>query len=619
MNIPGLKAEGTRWDLSELYTGPEDPRIEADLSEARRRAEVFAQTYRGKLANGQLDGLALARALAEYEALSELEHCPPFYASLLFAADTQNSQAQQLAQHTREAATEIGNLLVFFSLELIALDDQQVLALLAVPEMAQYRHYLETLRRFKPHTLREKEEQILNQKQLTGSGAFEQLYQELTGSLRFPLAVDGEERELTDSEVMALLRHPDRDLRERAFTTFLTTHAGHSLVLTSVFNNILLDHKIDCELRQYDDVVMPTHLANEIAPQTVEAMMQAVERHYPLAQEYFRLKARLLGLEKLKNTDLYAPIEAEAEQIPFAQARELILTAFGRFSEQFAAIAYDFFSKRWIDAEVRAGKRGGAFCAAWSPRHHPYVLCSYNGTGRDVSTIAHELGHGIHYSLARRQNLFNYDAPLVLAETASVFAEIVLTRHLLSQTKNPEARRALLCELLEEIYGTVFRQTALTRFEMAAHQRRRAGQLTADDIGVLWLQEQEKLFGTSVELIPAYRWGWTYISHFIHSRFYCYSYSFGELLTLALFQRYLDEGEAFVPGYMALLESGGSQRPEQALAHLAVDINQPEFWQRGFHVIEGFLAELPNTLRRSRKVVSCQFPVVKMYLLRTDN
>jgi oligoendopeptidase F len=274
----------------------------------------------------------------------------------------------------------------------------------------------------------------------------------------------------------------------------------------------------------------------------------------------------------------------------------LILTAFGRFSEQFAAIAFDFFSKRWIDAEVRGGKRGGAFCAALSPRHHPYVLCSYNGTGRDVSTVAHELGHGIHYSLARRQNLFNYDAPLVLAETASVFAEIVLTRHLLSQTQSPAARRALLCDLLEEIYGTVFRQTALTRFEMAAHQRRRAGQLTAEDIGALWLQEQEKLFGSSVELIPAYRWGWTYISHFIHSRFYCYSYSFGELLTLALFQRYLDEGDAFVPGYMALLESGGSQRPEHALAQLGVDINQPEFWDRGFRVIEGFLTDLRQTL-----------------------
>jgi oligoendopeptidase F len=476
------------------------------------------------------------------------------------------------------------------------LNEEQLPALLAAPEMAEYRHYLEMLRRFKPHTLSEKEEQLLNQKHLTGSSAFEQLYQELTGSLRFKLTIDEEEHELTDGEVMALLRHPDRDLRERAFTTFLQTHANHSLVLTSVFNNILLDHKIDCELRHYDDVVMPTHLANEIAPQTVEAMMQTVEHHYPLAQEYFRLKARLLGVEKLKNTDLYAPIEAEAEKIPFAQARELIVTAFGRFSEPFAAIASDFFSQRWIDAEVRSGKRGGAFCAAFSPRHHPYVLCSYNGTSRDVSTVAHELGHGIHYSLSRRQNLFNYDAPLVLAETASVFAEIVLTRHLLSQTKNSAARRALLCDLLEEIYGTVFRQTALTRFEMVAHQQRRAGQLTAEDIGVLWLQEQEKLFGSSVEMISAYRWGWTYISHFIHSRFYCYSYSFGELLTLALFQRYLDEGAAFVPGYISLLESGGSQRPERALAHLGIDINQPEFWDQGFRVIEGFLDELQATL-----------------------
>jgi oligoendopeptidase F len=596
MDTHGLKAEGVRWDLSELYQGPDDPRIEADLAEARRLAETFAQTYRGKIASGELDGPALARALAEYEALSEIEHRPSFYASLLFAADTQDSKAQQLVQRTREVSTETANLLVFFALELIALDEQQFARLLAAPEIAEYRHYLEAMRRFKPHTLSEKEEQILNQKHLTGSLAFEQLYEELTGSLRFKLRIDDEERELTDGEVMALLRHPDRDLRERALTTFLETHAHHSLVLTAIFNTLLLDHKVDCELRHYDDIVLPTHLANEIAPATVEAMMQAVERHYPLAQEYFRLKARLLGLDTLKNTDLYAPIAAEAEEIPFTQAQALILTAFGRFSEQFAALAADFFTKRWIDAEVRPGKRGGAFCAAYSPRHHPYVLCSYTGTSRDVSAVAHELGHGIHYSLSRCQKLVNYDAPLVLAETASVFAELMLTRHLLAEAKSSAARRVLLCDTLEEIYGTVFRQTALTRFEIAAHHKRRAGQLSAEDIGALWWQEQEKLFGTSVEMIPAYRWGWTYISHFIHSRFYCYSYSFGELLTLALFQRYVDEGAAFVPGYMRLLESGGSQRPDRALAQLGIDINQPEFWDRGFQVIKEFLNDLRQSL-----------------------
>ena len=592
----GLKGEGVCWDLNGLYANPADAQLEADLADARRRAEVFAETYRGKIENGQIDGSTLAGAFSEYEAIAEQQQRPAFYASLLFAADTQNEQAQQLVQHTRETATRIENILVFFSLELIALTDEQVARLLETPQLQDYQHHLEVIRRFKPHTLSEKEEQLLNHKNLSGKQAFVKLYDELSGSLRFSLNVDGAEQILTDGEIMALLRSADSDMRERALTTFLETYAQHALVLTAIFNNLLLDHKIECEQRQYDDVTIPTHLSNEIAPQTVEAMMQAVERHYPLAQEYFQLKAELLGVERLKNTDLYAPIETAGEEISFDEAQDLILTAFGKFNEHFAALAGEFFQKRWIDAEVRAGKRGGAFCAALSPQHHPYVLCSYNGTGRDVSTVAHELGHGIHYMLARRQKLLHYDAPLVLAETASVFAEIVLTRHLLDKADNQDARRALLCEVLEEMYGTVFRQTALTRFEMAAHAKRQEGQLSADDICDVWMVEQEKLFGESVELLPVYRWGWSYIPHFIHSRFYCYSYPFGELLTLALYQRYLDQGEDFVPGYIQLLESGGSQRPEHALAEIGIDINQPKFWDRGFQVIQGFLTDLQATL-----------------------
>ncbi len=592
----GLKAEGVCWDLGGLYASPDDARLEADLAEARRLAEVFAQTYRGRIESGQVDGPALAQALAEYEAIAELQHRPAFYASLLFAANTQNQPVQQLVQHTRETATSIENLLVFFSLELIALTDEQLAHLLTTPELQDYQHHLEVVRRFKPHTLSEKEEQLLNHKNLSGKQAFVQLYDQLSGSLRFPLTRDGEEYILTDGEIMALLRQPDSDLRERALATFLETYAQHSLVLTSIFNNLLLDHKIECEQRQYAEVTLPTHLSNEIAPPTVEAMLQAVERHYPLAQEYFRLKAELLGVERLKNTDLYAPLETVAEEISFADAQDLILTAFGKFNEQFAALAGEFFQQRWIDAEVRAGKRGGAFCAALSPDHHPYVLCSYTGTGRAVSTLAHELGHGIHYLLARRQKFLHYDAPLVLAETASVFAEIVLTRHLLDKAEQPDTRRALLCEVLEEIYGTVFRQTALTRFEMAAHAKRQDRSLSADDICDLWMAEQGKLFGESVELLPVYRWGWSYIPHFIHSRFYCYSYPFGELLTLALYQRYLDQGEDFVPGYLHVLESGGSQRPEHVLAHIGIDINQPEFWDRSFQVIQGFLTDLRATL-----------------------
>lgn len=596
METDGLTAAGVCWALDDLYASPDDPRLEADVTKAKQQAEAFAAAYRGKIASAQLDGPGLAAALAEYEALTALESRPSFYAALLFAADTQNQAAQQLVQRTREAATETSNLSLFFTLELIALDDQQLAALLATPALAEYQHYIEAVRRFKPYILSEKEEQLLNQKKLSGQSAFVQLFGELSGSLRFKVLVDGEERELSDGEVMALLRHPDATVRERALTVFLETYASHGLVLSSIFNTILLDHKIDCEIRKYADVVLPTHLANEIAPATVEAMLQAVERHYPVAQEYFRLKARLLGLERLKNTDVYAPIATTPESISFAQAQDLILTAFGRFNAQFAAIASDFFQKRWIDAEVRAGKRGGAFCAALSPEHHPYILCSYTGTGRDVATIAHELGHGIHYSLARCQKLLNYDAPLVLAETASVFAEIVLTRHLLAEATDRATRRAILCDVLQDMYGTVFRQTALTRFEIAAHAKRQQGMLSPDDIGDLWWNEQAQLFGDSVEMLPISRWGWSYIPHFIHSRFYCYSYSFGELLTLALFQRYLDEGEAFIPTYLQLLESGGSQRPEHVLGQLGIDINQPEFWDRGFQVMNGFLADLQETL-----------------------
>ena len=590
MTVSALRAEGIRWDLGELYRDPGDPRIDRDLDEARRWAQQFAESHRGKVAT--LPGDTLARVLSEYEDLSELLYRPAFFANLLFSADTQSIKAQQLVQRTREVATQTANTLIFFELELIALDEGRMAAVMSAPEMAVYAHYFEVLRRFKSHTLSEKEEQILNQKNLTGRSAFEQLYDELCGSLRFNLTVDGVDRELTDSEVMALLRDPNRELREHALSVFLETHGKQALVITSVFNNAFLDHRLDCDLRHYDSVVMPTHLSNDIAPETVEAMMQAVERHYGLAQEYFRLKARLLGVDKLKTSDIYAPVAAETEKIPFDEARSLVLTAFASFSPRFGELAQEFFDKHWIDAEVRVGKRGGAFCAALSPNHHPYVLSSFTGTGRDVSTIAHELGHGIHYQLSRGQRWVNFHAPLVLAETASVFAEIILTRQLLSGSRDAAVRRSLLCDLLDDIYGTVFRQTALTRFEMAAHEKRRAGQLSTDDLSTLWLDEQAKLFGQSVEMIPAYRFGWTYISHFIHSRFYCYSYSFGELLTLALFQRYLDEGEAFVPGYIRLLEGGGSQRPDRALARLGIDINQPEFWDRGFRVIGGFLDDL---------------------------
>jgi oligoendopeptidase F len=578
------------WDLSSLYTGPDDPHLEADQAAARRAAEAFAACHRGQVA--ALDPGALADAITAYEELDLAARRPGFYAHLLFAADTRDDAARRLVDRTREAAVAIANVLTFFELELKALPDDAFARLLADPVLAERRHWLGLVRRRRPYALSEPEERILNQKNLTGRGALVQLFDELSGGLRFRV----DDRELTGEEALALLHAPDRALRERAYTTFLDGYAAHGVVWTNVLNGLMQDHRLECELRRVPDPVLPTHLDNEVRPETVDAMMTATERHYDLARRYFRLKARLLGLPRLKNTDLYAPVADSAPRVPFEEARALVLEAFRGLSPELAALAEDFFVQRWIDAAVRPGKRLGAFCASLGPRTNPWILLSYTETPRDVATLAHELGHGVHDRLASRQRPLDHLPPLVLAETASVFGEMALTRALLDREPRREVRRALLCAKIEDTIATVFRQNVLTRFEMAAHARRGGGPLTADELGALWWAENAKLYGDAVEMIPAYRWGWSYIPHFVHSRFYCYAYVFGELLVLALYQRYREQGAAFVPQYLALLAAGGSEPPDVLVGRLGFAIDDAAFWDRGFAVLHDLLAELETTL-----------------------
>lgn len=574
------------WDLSPLYRSPDDPRIEADLAAARAAAAAFAERYRGRVVT--LDAAALGDAITAYEALDEQARRPGFYAHLLFAADTQDDAARRLVDHTREAALGIANTLTFFELELKAIADDAFGRLANDVTLARRRHWLGLVRRRRPFTLSEPEERVVNQKNLTGRGALVQLFDELSGSLRFRL----DDRELTGEEILSLLYEPDRALRERAYTTFLETYAHHGVVWTSVLNGLMQDHRLECDLRRFPDPVLPTHLDNEVRPETVDAMMEATERHYELARRYFRLKAKLLGLPKLRNTDLYAPLDDTPTRVPFEEARTIVLDAFTAFAPEFGALARDFFERRWIDAAVRPGKRLGAFCASLGPDTNPWVLLSYTETSRDVATLAHELGHGIHDRLAARQRSLDYLPPLTLAETASVFGEMAVTRALLDREPRPEVRRALLCAKIEDTIATVFRQNVLTRFEMAAHARRAGGPLTADELGDLWWRENAKLYGDAVEMVPAYRWGWSYIPHFVHSRFYCYSYVFGELLVMALYQRHRDEGAAFVPRYLELLAAGGSEAPDVLLGRLGFAIDDAAFWDRGFAVVRDLLAEL---------------------------
>lgn len=585
--------QNLKWDLSDLYQGPDDPRFFQDLERSRARAGEFQATYKGTSITN-LNSPAFLRALKEYESIQEDGLKPFLYASLLFAEDTQNDRYKALMQGAKEQWSELENRLLFFRLALVGLPEEHLQTLLTYEPLKAYEHSLQFLRRFREFTRGEKEEEIINLKNMTGRSAFMTLFDEFTGSFSFRFTVEGEEKEMTGSEMLSLLYSPDRELRKRAFGSFLSHHEKNGLVLTAIFNALILDHRVEDGLRGYQGPMHRTHLENEIPQETVDLMMEITENHYRLAQEYFEIKAGLLGLPKLKNTDLYAPLPGIVKKIDFDQTKALLLKSFQGFHPQFGKIAREILEKRWIDVPVRKGKYGGAFCAGLTPALHPYLLINFTGTLRDALTLAHEMGHAIHFYLARKQNFLNFDPPLPLAETASVFGEMVMTRSLLQEEKDLAARQALLCTEIEDIIATVFRQNVLTRFEKEAHDRRRDHLLTSQEIGDLWWQANARLFGESVEMIPEYHWGWSYISHFIHSRFYCYSYIFGELVVLALFEKYQEEGDSFLPCLIDLLESGGSGRPDHLFKQVGMDVNRADFWEKGFQVIRGLIDELKN-------------------------
>jgi oligoendopeptidase F len=534
----------------------------------------------------------LLLALQEYENLNELLACPQLYAHLLFAADSADDDIKRLSQRAAEFGNLQGRELLFFDLELIALADEQFNSLAASPLLATYRHHLESLRRFRPHILTEREESLLAQKSLTGVGAFSRLFDELSASLRFTMELEGEEREFTGEELLALLHHPDGAVRERAFSLFLDRHAEQGIIYGAVFNNAALDHSQELELRSYGHPMEPTNLGNELPAETVARLMAVSEENYPLARDYFRLKARLLGMERLKNSDVYAPLAESDRRFTFDEARELVVAAYRSFDPEFGDLAAGFFADRRIDVLPRPGKSGGAFCMGMTPRLNPYLLLNFTGTLRDVSTLAHELGHGIHYLLAQGQTMVNYHPCLPLAETASVFGEICLTRLLLEREEDRLLKRSLLCAKIEDIIATTFRQNVLTRFEERMHRERAEGLLTTERLGQLWWEENSRLYGDDVQMIPSYRWGWAYISHFIHARFYCYSYTFAELLVLALYQRYRTEGAPFIPVYRQILASGGSLSPADTVRPAGIDLSDPHLWQQGYDLLAGLITEL---------------------------
>jgi oligoendopeptidase F len=579
-----LLATNVAWDLEPLLEGRGRPGVDELLDDAERGAEEL-EAYRGRL--GELDAPGLATMMRELGAIHEAAGRAGSYASLAFAIDTTDPGRGALLQHVEERTTAISNRLLFVELEWAEVDDAQAEALLVDPALDFCAHHLRSARRYRPHLLSEPEERVLADKAVTGRGAWARLFSELTSTIEVDL--DGQAAALEQG--LSRLQSPDADERRRVARAVTEALAPGLRTRAYVFNTLLADKATDDRLRHFDGWLASMNLANEASDESVQALVDAVRRRYDIPQRWYRLKAKLLGVDVLHDYDRMAPVAAAEVEFGWDEGRALVLDAYRSFSPDLADVVKRFFDEHWIDAPVRTGKRPGAFCAYTVPSHHPYLLLNWTATRRDVLTLAHELGHGVHAYLARDQGIFHQTTPLTLAETASVFGETVTFGLLLEQTDDPDQRLALLAENLEGQIATVFRQTAMNRFEDHVHnERRNAGELSVDRFGELWAETQAEMLGDSVELTDGYRTWWSYIPHFIGTPGYVYAYAYGQLLALSVYAQYEERGAEFVPSYLELLSRGGSQPPEELGKVVGVDLADPEFWDGGLDIIEQRMA-----------------------------
>jgi len=577
-----MDVEEVAWDLDPLVGGDGPEGADRLLAEADERAARFADAHAGRIA--ELDGPGLAAAMAELEAIVDLLGRAGSYAMLRFAVDTADPANGALLARVQEKGTAVETKLVFFELEWAALDDARADELLAADGLETTRHHLRTLRRYRPHLLSEPEERLMTEKALTGRDAWTRLFSELTSAIRVELP-DAEEPAPLDVALSRLVS-PDRELRRTTAEAVTTALEPGLRTRAYVFNTLLLDKTVDDRLRSYPTWIASRNLANEASDESVEAMLEAIRANYDLPQRWYRLKAELLGVHRLADYDRMASIADEEVSVDWPNAAELVLTSFHEFSPVLGGLAERFFDERWIDAPVRPNKRGGAFCAYTTPSVHPYVMLNYTSRRRDVLVLAHELGHGLHAALAMPRGPLEQHTPLTVSETASVFGETLVFRRLLDAADTPRSRLALLAENIEGSIATVFRQTAMNRFEELVHTARRSeGELSVDRLGELWEQSQAEMLGDAVEITDGYRLWWSYVPHFIGTPGYVYAYAYGQLLALSVYRRYLEEGEDFVPRYLELLAAGGSRSPEELAAIAGLDLEDPSFWAQGLELV----------------------------------
>jgi oligoendopeptidase F len=578
------------WDLSDLYPGRDSEALHRDLTDLTENAETFRATFKGRLA--ELSGAELGDAIASYERLQEKIGRIMSYASLIHAGDLSNPEIGRFYQTMQERTNAISTGLLFFTLEINRLEEAGLEAKLTDPVLARYRPWLRDVRAFRPHQLSDELEKLLHEKSVAGRAAWVRLFDETIADLRFPFRG----KELTEPEALDLLSDRDPDIRREAALAIGEVLGRNVRTFSLIINTLAKDKEIEDRWRQFVRPISSRNLANFVEDEVVDALITAVRESYPrLSHRYYRLKARWFGVETMPFWDRNAPLpEQEERTIPWSEAEETVLSAYHAFSAEMAAVGRRFFTGGWVDAPVRPGKASGAFAHPTVPSAHPYLLLNYQGRVRDVMTLAHELGHGVHQLLANRQGYLMADTPLTLAETASVFGEMLTFRKLLAADPDPPRRRIMLATKVEDMLNTVVRQIAFVTFEQKVHDRRREAELTPDELAEDWLDVQRESLGPALQLDGVYRHYWSYIPHFIHTPFYVYSYAFGDCLVNSLYAVYEDAHQGFADRYLEMLRAGGTLRHRELLAPFGLDASDPSFWSKGLSVIAGFIDELEH-------------------------
>ncbi|MBN8914000.1 MAG: M3 family oligoendopeptidase [Rhizobiales bacterium] len=583
------------WNLTDLYAAMDAPELAADIAKADVECKAFEDAYKGKLADlvaAPNAGAALAEAVKRYEAVDDLLGRIASYGSLVYAGDTSDPARAKFYGDIQEKLTDSSTHLLFFTLELNRLDDAALEAAMTDPALGHYRPWIEDLRKDKPYQLDDKIEQLFHEKSSPSRSAWSRLFDETISSLRFN--VDGQE--LAIEPTLNLMQDTKEEVRRTAGLALADTFSKNLRLFTLVTNTLAKDKEISDRWRGFPDVASSRHLANRVEKEVVDAMVSSIREAYPrLSHRYYALKARWFGKERLEFWDRNAPLpKVESRDIGWGEAKDTVLTAYGAFSPKMADIARTFFDKSWIDAPVRPGKSPGAFAHPTVPSAHPYVLLNYQGKPRDVMTLAHELGHGVHQVLAARQGALMAPTPLTLAETASVFGEMLTFRKLLDSAENPRARKIMLAQKVEDMINTVVRQTAFYTFERHVHSERRQGELTSEKIGEIWMQVQSESLGPAIHLGAGYETFWTYIPHFIHSPFYVYAYAFGDCLVNSLYAVYEKASDGFAERYLEMLAAGGTKHHAELLAPFGLDARDPAFWQTGLNLIDRMISELES-------------------------